>query len=209
MDKLIILIPAFNELSNLKKILNLENNFLVIDDQSTDGTETYLKKKKINYLKNSKNIGYEASILKGFRHIIKNYKNCKVICTIDGDNEHPKKEIKKIYNYFLKNNLDLLVCNRKKKNRIIENFFSFFFNLRFKIKDPLTGMKFYKLKSLNSILNKINNKNFLVDIVYYFIKKKLKVENYQIFTNQNIKNSKIGHSFRVNLKVVKLLKYLI
>ena len=87
--------------------------------------------------------------------------------------------------------------------------FSFFFNLRFRIKDPLTGMKFYKVKSLNSIINKINNKNFLVDIVYYFIKKKLKVENYQIFTNQNIKNSKIGHSFRVNLKVVKLLKYLI
>ena len=46
MDKLIVLIPAYNELSNLKKILNLENNFLVIDDQSTDGTEIYLKKKK-------------------------------------------------------------------------------------------------------------------------------------------------------------------
>ena len=60
MDKLIILIPAFNELSNLKKILNLENNFLVIDDQSINRFKSFLKKKKINYLKNLKNIGYET-----------------------------------------------------------------------------------------------------------------------------------------------------
>ncbi len=184
MDKLIILVPAFNELSNLKKIVNLENNFFIIDDNSTDGTEKYLKKKKINYLRNSKNIGYEESILKGFRHIIKNYKNCEIICTIDGDNEHPKKEIKKIYNFFLKNNLDLLVCNRKKKNRIIENFFSFLFNLRYKIKDPLTGMKFYKIKPLKLILNKINTEGFLIDIVYYFIKKKKELKIIKLLQNK-------------------------
>ena len=70
-------------------------------------------------------------------------------------------------------------------------------------------MKFYKIKPLKLILNKINTEGFLIDVVYYFIIKKLRIKNYQIITRQNINNSKIGHSFKVNFKIVKLLKYLI
>ena len=209
MDKLIILIPAYNELKNLNKIIKPNFNFLVIDDCSIDGTEKFLKEKKIDYLRNKKNIGYEATILKGIKLIIKEFKNYEIICTIDGDNEHPKEKIRRVYEYFLKNDLDLLICNRAKQNRFLEKIYSFLFFKRYKIKDPLSGMKFYKINSQKLILNKVKNNHFLIDLVYYAIKKKFKIKNYKISTKENIKNSKIGYGINVNLKITKLIKYLI
>ncbi len=209
MDRLVILIPAYNELNNLKKILSNNLNFFIIDDCSNDGTENYLKEKKINYLKNNSKLGYELSLLKGFSYILENFKEINSICTIDGDNEHPVNEIKNIKEYFDYQNLDILICNREKQNRILEKIFSILFKLRYGLKDPLSGMKFYRTSLLENILGKVTSNFFLVDLIYFSIKEKYKLKNYLIRTNQNLKNSKIGHSFRVNLKVVKLLKYLI
>jgi glycosyltransferase involved in cell wall biosynthesis len=51
MHDLIILIPTYNEINNLNKILKNNYNFLIVDDCSNDGTEKLLKKKKLNILK--------------------------------------------------------------------------------------------------------------------------------------------------------------
>ena len=54
-------------------------------------------------------------------YIIKKYKKKKIICTVDGDNEHPVKIVNKISKLFLKNDCDILICNRKIKNRFLED----------------------------------------------------------------------------------------
>ena len=47
MDSIIILIPSYNELPNLKKILEKNKKlFFIVDDCSNDKTEIFLKKKK-------------------------------------------------------------------------------------------------------------------------------------------------------------------
>ena len=48
MFKNIVLIPSYNELSSLKKILKYKSSnfkFLIIDDGSTDGTKKFFEKK--------------------------------------------------------------------------------------------------------------------------------------------------------------------
>ena len=46
MAKLAVLIPSYNELNNIKKlIVKYKYNFLVVDDHSSDGTNLFLKKK--------------------------------------------------------------------------------------------------------------------------------------------------------------------
>ena len=72
--KIAILIPAYNELINLKKFINkIKNNYnlLIIDDYSNDETSLFLKKNKIKFLRNSKNLGYEFSLIKGMKYLIK------------------------------------------------------------------------------------------------------------------------------------------
>ena len=208
MDLLITLIPSYNELSNLKKILKKnKKSYFVIDDCSSDKTENFLKKKNIAHIRNSKNVGYEKSLLKGMNYIIKNKKEKKFICTIDGDNEHPLKKTNKIYKHFLKKNYDILICNREKKNRFLEKCLSLLFFKKYKIKDPMSGMKFYKIYSLKKIINQVSDKFFLVDLLYLAIKNKFNIGNYEIKTKVNLKNSKIGFGLKTQYKILRIFKY--
>lgn len=209
MASLVVLIPAYNELNNLKKILNKNKKlFFIVDDYSNDNTESFLKKNKINYIRNKKNLGYEKSLLIGINYIIKNYKKKKTIFTLDGDNEHPINLVNKIYKLFLKKNYDILVCNRKIKNRFLEECLSIIFNVKYKIKDPMSGMKIYKIHALKKIINFTSNNFFLVDLLYLGIKNKFKIANYEIKTKRNLKNSKIGFGFKTQLKILKIFKFI-
>lgn len=209
MDSLVVLIPAYNELNNLKKIL-IKNKklFFIVDDHSNDNTESFLKKSKINYIRNKKNLGYEKSLLNGINYIIKNYREKKIICTLDGDNEHPINLVNNIYKLFLKNNYDILVCNRKIKNRFLEECLSIIFFIKYKIKDPMSGMKLYKIHTLKKIINFTSNNFFLVDLLYLGIKNKFKIANYEIKTKRNLKNSKVGFGFKTQLKILKIFKFI-
>ena len=72
MAKLAVLIPSYNEIGNLKKIIKKKYNFVIVDDCSSDGTNLLLKKKKIKFIRNYKNLGYEKSLIKGMKYIINN-----------------------------------------------------------------------------------------------------------------------------------------
>jgi glycosyltransferase involved in cell wall biosynthesis len=207
MHDLIILIPTYNEINNLNKILKNNYNFLIIDDCSNDGTEKLLKKKKIEYIKNLKNIGYEKSLIKGLSYL-KN-KKIKYVCTLDGDGEHPINKIKQIYSLAKRKKIDLIICNRKSKNRLLENILSILFKIRFGLEDPLSGMKMYYMPKLKKIINKIDKNSFLVDVVKTFVDKKYKIFNYEISTKKKLGESKVGHNLYVQLKILKLLRYII
>jgi glycosyltransferase involved in cell wall biosynthesis len=206
MHDLVILIPAYNEVKNLVKILKYKYNYLIVDDGSNDGTEKLLRKKKINYIKNLSNIGYEKSLIKGL-NFLKN-KKIKYVLTLDGDGEHPVNKIKKIYSLAQNKKVDLIICNRKYKNRLLENLLSLFFLIRFGLKDPLSGMKMYYLPKIKNFINKINKDSFLVDVIIMCINKKYNILNYEISTKKKIGKSKVGYNFNVQLKILKLFRYI-
>ena len=81
MKTISIIIPVYNEKNTIEKVLkdvlkadslSLAKEIIVIDDCSTDGTETVLSKYKNNHkvkvIKNSQNIGKGASLKLGFMH---------------------------------------------------------------------------------------------------------------------------------------------
>ena len=174
-NSLTILIPAYNELKNFKRqLIQLKTNYniLVVDDGSTDGTEEFLKKSYINFIKNKKNLGYEESLKKGLIHLI-NKQKTRYILTMDADCQHKFMYVKKIYNFILKHNLDLVIGSRSKKNRYIEEIVSKLFNFKFNFVDPLSGFKIYKKEKLKEInLKKIGN-FFFCGFDYFFFRKKI------------------------------------
>ena len=206
-DTLIILIPSFNELNNLKKFIkeiHKRYKVLIIDDCSSDNTSTWLKKNKINFIKNKKNIGYEQSLIKGLK-ILSKVKKVEKIITMDADGQHKIKHIKKFINVSNNKNPDLIIGSRKKKNRFIESIISKIFQMKYSLEDPLSGFKLYKREKLKEV--KFNNlKNFfLVDLVLEFIKKKHKVISINIETNKRLDNSKIGNLMETNFKMLSIL----
>jgi glycosyltransferase involved in cell wall biosynthesis len=77
-----VIIPVFNGASFLsvlrKSIGSPKYHIVLVDDCSNDNTENFLKKNKISYIRNKKNLGYEKSLLKGINYIIKKFKKKKL-----------------------------------------------------------------------------------------------------------------------------------
>ena len=177
---------------------------LIIDDCSSDNTSTWLKKNKINFIKNKKNIGYEQSLIKGLK-ILSKVKKVEKIITMDADGQHKIKHIKKFINVSNNKNPDLIIGSRKKKNRFIESIISKIFQMKYSLEDPLSGFKLYKREKLKEMKFDNFKKFFLVDLVLEFIKKKHKVISINIETNKRFDNPKVGDLMDTNFKMLSIL----
>ena len=128
---------------------------------------------------------------------------------MDADCQHKNFYIEKMYDYMRKNDFDLVAGSRYKKNRNLEKIISGVSNLKFKIKDPLSGFKIYKKDKIKQINLRKLRYFFLVDLTIFFIKKNFKVSNYDILTNKRKDNPRVGNFLKSNLKLIKILIYLI
>lgn len=206
--QVIILIPCFNEEKTIINICKKAKKFgtvLVINDNSTDKTKILLKEKKINFISNKKNLGYEKSLIKGFNYIFKNFKKAKYILTIDADGELPVKNIPVILKKIKNKNLDLLIGRRSKLNRISEILLDFVFKIKFGLKDPISGFKLYKIKPLKRIINQLSEKMFLVDVPVIYYKLERIMSNINIITKKRSDKPRVGNSLGSNFKIFKIV----
>jgi hypothetical protein len=204
--KIIVLIPSYNELKNIKNFilhLSKEIDVIVVDDFSTDRSFEWLVKKKITCIRNKTNLGYEKSIIRGFDYIIQKKKYTHII-TLDADGQHNYKDIKKILHKYHNKLPDLIVCNRIKKNRLIEYFISKISKINFGIEDILSGFKIYSISKLKRINFYKCHNFYLVDLALLFKSKKFNIKNYLIKTKKRTDFPKIGNALKVNIKLIKI-----
>lgn len=102
LDKAIVIIPTYNEISNIEKMLETLHrlhpslNILIIDDGSPDGTAQVIKKfqgKKANLhlIERTGKLGLGTAYIKGFRWALE--KNFEAIITMDCDFSHDPEAI--------------------------------------------------------------------------------------------------------------------
>tara|TARA_B110000967_G_C18712924_1_gene473647 strand:+ start:114 stop:752 length:639 start_codon:yes stop_codon:yes gene_type:complete len=212
MSKNLIIIPSFNEKTSLLKILKKienKNYVLVMDDCSTDETSKIIQnRKKLRIISNKKNYGYEKNLLKAFRKVINS--NFEYVITFDADGEHDFKDIEKIKKYLKIKKPDLLIGTRAKKNRFAESVVGVFFKFFYKLEDPLSGFKAYRIDKLRNVIKEIKNDFYLVDIIKLFLKKQYKVDSIKINSNIFKKRiARVGSNFKASIKILKCIKLLI
>ena len=212
MSKNLIIIPSFNEKTSLLKILKKiknKNYVLVMDDCSTDETSKIIQnRKKLKIISNKKNYGYEKNLLKAFRKVINS--NFEYVITFDADGEHDFKDIEKIKKYLKIKKPDLLIGTRAKKNRFAESVVGVFFKFFYKLEDPLSGFKAYRIDKLRNVIKEIKNDFYLVDIIKLFLKKQYKVDSIKINSNIFKKRiARVGSNFKASIKILKCIKLLI
>ena len=178
MIKLSVVIPVFNEGKNLvklvkeirkeKELLNLSNfELIIIDDDSTDNSKIILNKIEQKnkffryYIRRNKKRDLTKSCLLGFDKAI--YSN---ILVMDGDLQHPPRFIKKLLNFFILGDYDVVVGTRNlKKKDLGLSYIRYFssliliiiinFLLGTKTKDPMSGFFLFKKKNIQEKQKKI------------------------------------------------------
>jgi len=124
--ELTVIIPAYNEESNLQQTIEEINesidrcNILVVNDGSSDGTGRILDKlkkehKNLSAVTHPKNRGYGAALVTGFLKA-----DTKYLAFLDADRTYPAKYIPRLLTIQKKYNLDSVWCNRfgNKKNEM-------------------------------------------------------------------------------------------
>ena len=207
----VAIIPSYNEAQTLpgivREILKKNIQVIVIDDYSTDNSYKLFQNSEIIFLRNSKRLGYEKSLNRGFK--IAKKKKFKYLVTFDADGQQNIKDIKRIFKKLVKGKNMLVVGERNKKQRILEYLFSIYTSKFFKISDPLSGLKAINLKKIRF---KIDNSPFSYSgthILLQCIIKNLKHDTIKINMNKRIGKSRYGNFFSSNIKIFKSLVYFI
>ena len=114
MDKICILIPAYNAQgtlgSVLKKIEPLKSDIIVVDDGSSDETKRLALENGVQLLEHSLNLGKGAALRTGFQYILQ--RDCRVVITLDADGQHDPAEIPFLLKIFQSVKPDILIASR-------------------------------------------------------------------------------------------------
>ena len=90
--KKLIIVPAYNEEKNIKNVItNIKENakdydYMIINDCSTDNTESICKENNFNYISLPKNLGIGGAVQTGYKYAKEN--NYDVAIQFDGDGQH-------------------------------------------------------------------------------------------------------------------------
>ena len=126
MNKIAIIIPAYNERENLKKLVDQINSnlndiqILIIDDSKVnDSEQTIIDKKNVHFIYRGKKLGRGSAVLFGLKECLK--KDYNIFIEMDADFSHDPNELQDKIDFFVNNNLDVLIASRYLKNSKIVN----------------------------------------------------------------------------------------
>ena len=188
MKNSIVVIPTYNELTNIKKLIPILNDLypelhvLVVDDSSPDGTGNYVKglslvDDRIHVIRREGKMGLGTAYAEGFKYMLK--KGYEFAFQMDADFSHDPKELKKIYETI--QDYDLVIGSRYIHGVNVINWpmsrllLSYFANIYsriitgMKIADGTGGFKCFRRRVLESInLDKIKSNGYAFQIEMNF-----------------------------------------
>jgi len=114
LDKICILIPAYNAQetlgSVLRKVEPLKIDIIVVDDGSSDETKRISSELRVHLLSHPVNLGKGAALRTGFQYILQ--KDYEVVITLDADGQHNPSEIPFLLRIFQNVKPDILIASR-------------------------------------------------------------------------------------------------
>lgn len=157
--KISFLIPCYNSSSTLLELISrIKKNFpynkiLIVNDGSTDNTESVAHSSRAHIISHSSNKGKGAAILTGLNAL----KNSQWVICLDADLQHSPDDLKYFSELIENGNYDLIIGYRKRDfstmpfPRILSNSItSFLLSLRLsqEIKDAQSGFRAIRIASV-------------------------------------------------------------
>jgi glycosyltransferase involved in cell wall biosynthesis len=203
-SKVAIVIPCYNEEKTILKVIFKVTEFgtpIIVNDCSSDKSLALIEniKEKVIIITNNQNLGYEKSLQLGFETAYK--KNFKYVITFDADNQFKAKDIGLLIEN-LKDN-QIVIGERVKFQRFSEHLFSFFFYIFYKIKDPLSGLKLYKINLFKENNCIFDSKNLIgTELLIKAIKNKQKISMIKVKTTERKDLPRYGGLLKANTKIL-------
>jgi dolichol-phosphate mannosyltransferase len=214
-QKILVIIPTYNELENIQKLIPdilgrySKADILIVDDNSPDGTGDYVEElsltsDRVNLIRRSHKMGLGTAYVEGFKFALK--KDYDFIFEMDADYSHDPKEIKN----FLKavDEYDLVIGSRYTMGvnvvhwpmrRLMLSYFANFYTrviTGLPVHDATGGFKCFRrnvLEAINFNNVKSNGYAFQIEITFKAWKKGFKIGEIPIiFIDRTMGSSKMS-----------------
>jgi len=165
--KTLIIIPAYNEEGcivdtvNSVKTISPQNDYIVINDGSSDRTEELCRKKSIELISLPINLGLAGGFQTGMKYALRH--NYDAVLQFDGDGQHRADFIQLLIESMENTDADIVIgsrfldCRKGFSLRMAGSSlitFLIMFTSRKKIMDPTSGMRLYSKKMIELFATK-------------------------------------------------------
>lgn len=203
--KIAVIIPALNEAKTIQSVISGVNPYahaIVIDDGSSDDTSLQADAAGALLLRHSKNLGYDKALESGLRLSVE--LDFDAAITIDADGQHDPLILIEYINAF-QEGYDLVLGERDKLQRWSEALFSIVGFRVWGIKDPLCGMKGYKISLLKEA-GTLNRYGLIgTEVALRASKSDVNFKQILVPTKPRVGKSRFGDGFRANLRILRAL----
>ncbi|MCG6859403.1 MAG: glycosyltransferase family 2 protein [Salaquimonas sp.] len=204
-DDLAIIIPALNEAATIGGIvasLRDSGRVIVVDDGSTDNTGRIASDSGALVITHEVNRGYDAALDSGFARASE--LDCVYAVTLDADGQHPEAKIAEFVSA-LDQGADLVLGIRDQLQRFGESAFAFAARLRFGIRDPLCGMKGYRLDLYRSLGHFDSYSSIGTELMLYGAAKGARIVQVALETRERADAPRFGRAFRANMRILRAM----
>ena len=211
-------IPAYNEESNIERLVKSSQNYvdtvIVCDDASTDNTAFMAKKAGAVVISHKTNKGYGAAIISLFNYAREN--NADVMVTLDGDGQHDPDQIPLLLNTITQHNVDVVIGSRflnsntespgyrKTGIKIITSAANYGTDL--KVSDSQSGFRVYSKNAINEIHPTENGMSVSTEILLKISNKKLSLAEIPItvsYDGDTSEHNPVSHGVSVLANTIK------
>ena len=115
-NKILIIIPAFNEQDCIEAVVNnLRSNYsmfdyVVIDDKSTDNTKKVLDSIGANYISLPVNLGIGGAVQTGYQYAVEH--DYDIAIQMDGDGQHDPVYLNSVIDPIVNGEADICIGSR-------------------------------------------------------------------------------------------------
>lgn len=202
-----IVIPALNESATIKSIVEsagVHGYPIVVDDGSTDNTAELARQAGAIVFSHEKNRGYDATLNSGFKKAAELGSN--IIITIDADGQHDPSLIQQFIDA-IDAGADIVVGVRNRRQRFAENLFAWYTRLRFGIKDPLCGMKAYRISVYKALGHFDSYGSIGTELTIFAAMKGYSVEQIEFEVRERSGQSRFGQILSGNYKIIRAMLF--
>lgn len=217
MDKIAVLIPCYNEVETIEKVIKDTQKILkdakiyVYDNNSTDGTDLVAKKAGA-IVKYEKRQGKGNVVRSMFRDI-----KAQCYLMLDGDDTYPLKHAKTMCDMVLKENIDMVIGDRLSSTYFKENkrrfhnlgnkLVRFFINKLFKsnIKDVMTGYRAFSYRFVKGFPVLSNGFEIETEMTIHAIDKNYKIKEIPVDYKDRTKGVSKLNTFKDGAIVLKTI----
>ena len=200
-----VVIPAFDEALTIASIVRAVGKYgvpIVVDDGSTDATAELAQEAGAVLVVHEKNLGYDAALNSGFNAAVG--LGMQTIVTVDADGQHDVSLIQQFV-AAIEVGADIVVGVRSRRQRFAEHLFAFYTKIRFGIRDPLCGMKSYRVGLYEALGHFDSYGSIGTELTIFAVKNGYRMKQISFDVRDRNGQSRFGQSLSSNYKIVRAM----